>query len=155
MKKNNFNIIIFFLISSLTYSVLMLCNSSKPVKNGAGGGSGNNKTENNASTLEYEKEGFISNDTFRIVIVNPEGVPIDSAEIEKIARQRALMSLQKHLSSSERIIDQNTRAKLLNLIEQNGKLTRHEEGSKTRDVYFFDIKKDDLNGYLNSCAPRR
>ena len=52
-------------------------------------------------------------------------------------------------------IDQNTRAKLLNLINQHGSLRDIDDSSKTRTVYVFEIKKNNLKKIISKAATKR
>lgn len=106
---------------------------------------------------EYKHEGFISSGVFRVVIVEPtEAAGEDLARAGSTAKKRAYLSLKKYLVSGDRIVTANVDASLLNLIEREGQLTRIEEDkSLTRRVYFFDIKKTDLKGYIDGLAPKR
>ena len=104
--------------------------------------------------VEFEKEGFISADLYRIVIVEPEG----GAEItaaEKTARMRALSSLQKYLQSKDMVVDQNVTARLLALIDESGRLGRSTSNGGGRCVYYFDIERPRLADYVLSISRKR
>lgn len=104
---------------------------------------------------DYVKEGFISRDTFRIVIIQPRESDDGAESIEKSARQRAFVSLQKYLSSRNMTINKNTRAKLINLTEACGSLRLFEEKCDTRKkVYLFEIKKANLKQYVDTIAEK-
>ncbi|MBN2040608.1 MAG: hypothetical protein JW864_11220 [Spirochaetes bacterium] len=97
---------------------------------------------------EFRDEGFITDNLFRIIIVKPKDSSYDTAISEKYAKKRALISLRKHVQSRKGKIDRNMNAALLNLIERNGEL-RKEKSNKDRDIYLFEIKKNNLKDYLN------
>ena len=114
-----------------------------------------NTKSNLEVSKEYLEEGFISKNTFRIVIVEPHGESDEKNAIEKKARHRAFMHLQNYLMSRKGIINQNTKARLLNLVNQNGKLSMFEKKQETRRVYFFEINKSNLKGFVDSISSRR
>lgn len=135
-------LILFFLIAVIP---LMNCKTS----------SDSNTDENGTLNKEFKKEGFINNNEFRIVIVVPAESDEDISSIEKTAKHRAFMSFQKFLRSQNRVVKQSIRAKILNLINQHGRLSEDKAQSKTRKVYFFEVKKDNLKHYIySSSAPR-
>lgn len=103
---------------------------------------------------EYLKEGFISEDVFRVVIVIPQGSNDDITSIEKRAKQRALMSLQKYLTSQNMTVDQKTRTKLLHLTK-GGTLTKRDDTCETRQVYLFQINRRNLKHHVDSIPLRR
>lgn len=104
---------------------------------------------------DYVKEGFISRDTFRIVIIQPRESDQGEESIERTARQRAFVSLQKYLSSRNMTINQNTRVKLINLTEACGSLRLFEEKCDTRKkVYLFEIKMANLKQYVDTIAEK-
>lgn len=103
----------------------------------------------NNTVLEYEHEGFIGENVYRIVIVVPHYIlESKQSDIEKTARMRALSSLQKYLASQDKQVDHNITAELLSLIEKNGNLSTGHSMSKSRDIYYYDIKKERLKEYL-------
>ncbi|HOS40114.1 MAG TPA: hypothetical protein PLG31_10295 [Spirochaetota bacterium] len=104
---------------------------------------------------EYQREGFISKDLYRIVIVSPADECPDMGYVEKNARQRAFMSLQKHLESRNKIVDQNTRARLLNLINEKGTVKNLECRDEKRKAFVFEIEMKNLGQYLDGLAGRR
>lgn len=102
--------------------------------------------------LEYCQEGLISKNTYRVIIVDPkDGSKIDVAAL---AKRRALISLQKYLKSDDARIVKESTAVLLNMIDRYG-ILRKEASGKRRDVYFFEINKNDLDKFLNDLANRR
>lgn len=105
---------------------------------------------------EYEKEGFITKDIFRIVIVEPKGgKESDKKEIEKTAESRALSSMEKYLVENGIMADRNANAVLLNLIGDHGTLKESPLESATRTVYLFDVEKPDLKQQLDNLPKAR
>ncbi len=107
-----------------------------------------------ALVREYLDEGFISEDVFRVVIVIPQGSTEDITVIEKRAKQRALMSLQKYLTSRNMTVDQKMRRKLLHLAE-GGTLSKRDDTCETRQVYLFQINRRNLKHHVDSIPTGR
>ncbi len=106
----------------------------------------------------YSKEGFVSNDRFRVVIVQPVGKDmVDNESISQTARKRALFALKNYVLSQNGRITSNADAALLNIVNDNGKLSSQENDDRcaTRKVFFYDIEKRNLRQQLNDIASRR
>ena len=105
---------------------------------------------------EYDREGFITPDLYRVVIVKPrDSANISLKYVKRSAKSRALISLQKYIVSNNGTISQNTRAVLLNLINDHGKLNEEISRYKSRNVYHFDIKKPALKSTMDNLALAR
>ena len=106
---------------------------------------------------DFRREGFISNNVFRVVIVEPKTVHgvEDVSSIMKTSKKRAYLTLKKYLISNDRIVTGNVDASLINLIEQEGKLSTLKDTSPTRTVYYFELNKSNIKGYVEGLAPRR
>lgn len=107
----------------------------------------------NSISMDYIKEGFVSDGVYRIVIVEPKGV-INCSSIEKVARRRMLVSLQKYVLSKNGVIDKNVNASFLNLIEEHGRMgsiIRQE----TRDVRIFEVRRSNLRQFVENLIERR
>ncbi|HSV98470.1 MAG TPA: hypothetical protein VLM75_16235 [Spirochaetota bacterium] len=102
----------------------------------------------------FEKEGFMSADVYRVVIVEPERV-FDAAAAAKTARIRALSSLQKYLQSRDMVVDQNVTARLLALIDESGHIGESTANGAGRCVYYFDITRPRLAEYVLSISRKR
>jgi len=106
--------------------------------------------------LEYDREGFISDSVYRIVIVEPKGESCRNLEaIESAARLRALSSLQKYIVSQGRPIDQNINADLISIIKHNGEFYDTHNSTGRRDIYYYDIKKNNLREYIIRISKTR
>ncbi len=104
----------------------------------------------------FEEEGFINGSVYRIVIVVPKGsAGADMSSMIKTAKLRALSSLQKFLISESRIVDQNTTAELLSLLEGRGKLENTNCPTESRDIYYYTVERDNLREYILSLAKKR
>lgn len=105
---------------------------------------------------KYLAEGFISNETFRVVIVSLKDK--DAAPIETItskAKSRAIVSLERILIANHINPDRSTRAEIIGLIETNGLLYRKDLEHKRYDVYYFEITKKNLKGYMRNISSGR
>lgn len=116
------------------------------------------QTEEKDSLKEvFSREGFISRDLFRVVIVRPaESDGNHISQVEKLGQKRAYMTLKNHLLSQERIITPNVEAKLLNLVNNYGKVScMNNDTCVTRKVFYFEIRKENLQSYIDRMAQRR
>ena len=140
------------LFSSAICCVIIFCNSSIERQN-----SGNNVAADNSLKEVFSREGFISRDLFRVVIVKPAESELNNiSQVESLGKKRAYMTLKNHLLSQERIITPNVNAKLLNLVNNNGKITCFTNDTcATRKVFFYEIRKENLRGYVDRMAQRR
>ena len=106
--------------------------------------------------LEYQKEGFISPDRYRVIIVVPAEERCDDLnEMRRKARQRAVLSLRKYLMSQDIPVTRNAQAYILNVVNNHGSLIRHQSSSSSRYCFFFDIKKDNLKYNLDHIEKQR
>lgn len=113
-------------------------------------------SKKNQIEKRYLNEGFINPNVFRVIILAPEEECLNSlTEIEYRARKRAEASLQKFLVSNDRIIDQNTRASILNLVSSHGKLRAKDIHCQGNNVFYFDIKKTNLKRHLKKITRSR
>ncbi len=104
---------------------------------------------------KYRKEGFVAPNIFRVVIIEPvEANGSDNYAIEN-AKKRAYLMLKKYLLSDNRIITSNVDAAILGIVERDGSLRKIEDIKKTRNVYFYEIKKDGIKQHIESLAPKR
>jgi len=105
---------------------------------------------------EYLKEGFVSKDTFRVVILSTkDDCESNVDEIRKKAEKRAEVTLQKYLISVNKVVDQNARAEILKLINENGDFSKRDEECKKNNVFFFDIKKKLIKNQVEKFGTER
>lgn len=116
-----------------------------------------NPPPDNGLKEEFADEGFVSGDTYRIIIVEPrEYVDSDNEDyIRRAATRRAMLSMQKYLRSRNIDVDRNVNANILNLINDYGELKMCIKQQERRNVHSFEIKKPDLKKYLDSIASER
>ena len=149
--RNTFHAVFLFAIS-LSFFFFNSCTKKVVVQKDEGV----NQIKPMDNYREYEKEGFITNDLFRVVIVEPKGgKESDRKEIQKTAERRALSSMEKYLVENGIMDDRNAKAVLLNLIGDNGKLKEAPLESATRTVYLFDVEKPDLKQQLDNLPKAR
>ena len=110
----------------------------------------NNQTNNKNSVIDktdklefqkkYLKEGFITRNIYRIVIVSDKRSNEDTQTVKKRAKKRAFVSLQKYLRSENRNVDKNCQAKLLDIINTDGKFSKKEFKNYENIVYYLELK---------------
>ncbi len=105
---------------------------------------------NEVQNLMYEKEGFVSKDTYVVIIVHPFSNAPAGAEIQNQAKKRAFTSLLKYKHAQGKILSQNGTTQLVNIINEHGTLTKIDDTEKKRSVYQFVVKKDNLKQYVDS-----
>ena len=117
------------------------------VKGGAStDGSGTQQTD----LKQFEQEGFISRDTFRVIIVQPSDSTMSAEDTGKQLQTKALLSLKRYITASGKSLSQNTDASLLNLIHDSGKTTPYKDSVRT--IYVLDISKGNCKGYVDSLG---
>lgn len=142
-KNINNNKIITGFIFLLSFVLTALISCSKDIVK---------KEDADGLNLEFCQEGLISKDTYRVIIVDPkDGTKID---VTALAKRRALVSMQKYLKSDDARIVKESTAVLLDMIDRYG-ILRKEASGKRRDVYYFEINKNNLDKFLNDLANRR
>lgn len=110
----------------------------------------NHKKEN--LLTEYSKEGFISDNLFRVIIVKPSDSKLTTIKIKDLASKRAFSSFQKYILSNYDSLKRNSQATLLNLIHDKGILFNIKDEKKSRIIYVFEIKKSGLLKLINSLG---
>jgi hypothetical protein len=105
---------------------------------------------------KYLTEGFISNDLYRVVIISPkEAGQGDMEYIQNKAKKRARVSMEQTLAGSNIPVDRNTRAEILNLVNQNGQLSRKDIEHRRYNVFYYDITKKNMKNYLKNAATQK
>ena len=121
------------------------------------------KTGNNISTKDtvvtpkndlkqFEQEGFISKDLFRIIVVRPAGSDTSDEDIQKQAQNKTLASLKRYITSTGKMLQPNSDAQLLNLISGYGKLTPHDDADAKRTIFVEEISKPGLKSYVENLG---
>ncbi len=105
--------------------------------------------------LEYQKEGFISSDRYRVIIVVPAENDNNISDIKEFAQKRAVLSLRKYLMSQGIPVNRNAQAYILNVVQDHGTLKKHETSCSTRYCFFYDISKNNLKHSLDTIGQRR
>jgi hypothetical protein len=99
---------------------------------------------------QYEQEGFLSKDLYRVIIVKPFGSNITNDELEKQVKSKAIASLKKYITSNRKSLTANTNADILNLINNSG--TIREYNDSTRNLFILDIKKPGCRSFVDSLG---
>ena len=116
---------------------------------------GSVSVEGNDIDKRYLTEGFITDDLFRVVIISPkDSGSSDLDGLKNKAKKRARVSIERNLIAENITCDRNTRAEILNLVENNGQLSRKDIDHKRYDVYYFDIKKRNMKNVLRNASPQ-
>ncbi len=105
---------------------------------------------------KYLSEGFITNDLYRVVIIAPrEAGQSDMEYIRNKAKKRARVSMEQNLAGSNIPVDRNTRAEILNLVEQNGQLSKKDIEHRRYNVFYYDVTRKNMKNYLKNAASQR
>jgi hypothetical protein len=99
---------------------------------------------------QYEQEGFLSKDLYRVIIVKPFGSNITNDELEKQVKSKAIASLKKYITSNRKSLTANTNADILNLINNSG--TIREYSDSTRNFFILDITKPGCRSFVDSLG---
>ncbi len=104
----------------------------------------------------YLAEGFITSDLYRVVIVSPkEAGAADIEAIRNKAQKRARISIEQNLAGSNVPCDRNTKAEILNLINNNGRLDKKDIDHQKYNVFYYDITRKNMKNYLKNIASQR
>jgi hypothetical protein len=109
----------------------------------------NKKTENGFS---FEQEGFLSKDHFRVIVIRPFDSTITDPEIEKQVRNKCIVSLKRHITAGGKTLATNADAEILNLINEYGKITPHEDNGGSRTVFVLDIRKPGCRPFVENLG---
>ncbi|MGL4369587.1 MAG: hypothetical protein ACRCUT_07940 [Spirochaetota bacterium] len=105
-----------------------------------------------AETQQFEQEGFISRDTFRVIIVRPSDSAVSDEETEKQAKMKALMSLKRYITAEGKALQPNADAQLRNLINDNGTIQPHEDAAAHRTIFVLEISKQGCRAYVDGMG---
>lgn len=127
------------------------CGQSTQVKNSdtSKNTSNGKKSENGFS---FEQEGFISKDHFRVLVIRPFDSTITDTEIEKQVKNKCIVSLKRHITSGGKTLSSNADAEILNLINDYGKITPHEDEGGARTIFVLDIRKTGCRQQIESLG---
>jgi hypothetical protein len=134
----------------ITVSVLFLASCGKnQVKDGGADKPSpepSAKLTSNGNGERYENEGFITANTYRIMIVAINDGSIDEKEYDKQIRNKAVASLKKYISSRNKSLTANTNAQILNLIADYGSVKQVIIDGKK--LFVLDIDRQGLRDYV-------
>jgi hypothetical protein len=109
--------------------------------------------DSNELKKKYLSEGFISGDIFRIVIMAPKNDSTNNlSELEEKAKKRANSTLQNYLASENKTINQNVKAGILDLINNNGTFSQKEMEWDNNNIFYFEINKENLKKQVRNLG---
>lgn len=108
--------------------------------------------ENNALLFEYEKEGFIDNNTFRVIVIIPADEHYDELSVQQKGQERAFVSLKNYIISQNKVFDSKMHNYLMTTITGYGTLKKRDSTCSTRYCYYFDITKSGLKTELDTLG---
>jgi len=108
--------------------------------------------ENNALLFEYEKEGFIDNNTFRVIVIIPAEEHYDELSVRQKGQERAFVSLKNYIISQNKVFDSKMHNYLMTTITGYGSLKKRDSTCSTRYCYYFDITKSGLKTELDTLG---
>ncbi|MGQ9843396.1 MAG: hypothetical protein ACUVRK_07495 [Spirochaetota bacterium] len=108
--------------------------------------------ENTALLFEYEKEGFIDNNTFRVIVIIPAKEHYDELLVQQKGQERAFVSLKNYIISRNKVFDSKMHNYLMTIIMGYGTVKKMDSTSSTRYCYFFDITKSGLKAELDTLG---
>jgi len=156
MKKNNMIMSIALFCFTVSISACISCstdNKTDGKTDGKNGKTGKLVIDSNELKKKYLSEGFISGDVFRIVIMAPKNDSTNSlSELEEKAKKRANSTLQNYLASENKTINQNVKAGILNLINNNGTFSQKEMEWDNNNIFYFEINKENLKKQVKNLG---
>lgn len=112
--------------------------------------------KNDVMDREFLKEGFINNQTFRVVIVTEKNdCKTTENEISELAKKRSSAILKNYIISQNRIFDSNANACVINLIEEKGSLIKKKSDCSENRVYYLDVKMPEIKSYILNSTKQR
>jgi len=108
--------------------------------------------QHNNLVLEYEKEGFIDNNTFRVIMIVPAEEEYDELSVKQKGQERAFVSLKHYIISKKKIYDEKVHGYLITTISEFGTLKKRESISPSRYCYYFDITKSGLKKEIDALG---
>lgn len=108
--------------------------------------------ENNALLFEYEKEGFIDNNTFRVIVIIPAEEHYDELSIQQKGQERAFVSLKNYIISRNNVFDSKMHNYLMTTITGYGTLKKRDSTCTTRYCYYYDITKSGLKAEIDTLG---
>lgn len=108
-----------------------------------------NTTSDDDIIKQYEKEGFIDKNTYVTLFVKTSDSGMTDAEIETQIKKRAHSALRKTIQDMGKPINAKTDTKLINLINDNGKISQIIDKKNSRKIFVLEIKKDNLKNYIS------
>ncbi|NMB66010.1 MAG: hypothetical protein GYA16_14190 [Spirochaetes bacterium] len=108
--------------------------------------------EKNTLLFEYEKEGFIDNNTFRVIVIIPAEEHYDELSIQQKGQERAFVSLKNYIISRNNVFDSKMHNYLMTTITGYGTLKKRDSTCSTRYCYYYDITKSGLKAEIDTLG---
>ncbi|MGB4269831.1 MAG: hypothetical protein WBK20_11715 [Spirochaetota bacterium] len=108
--------------------------------------------ENHALLFEYEKEGFIDNNTFRVIVIIPAEERYDEISVQQKGQERAFVSLKNYIISRNNVFDSKMHSYLMTTIMGYGTLKKRDSTCSTRYCYYYDITKSGLKAEIDALG---
>jgi len=141
-------LIICILLINLPLTAIISCASKKPVTQIPS----NDIPAKETLLFEYEKEGFIDNNTFRVVVIIPAEAQCDELSVQQKGQERAYVSLKNYMITQNKVFDSKAHNYLMTTISSYGTLTKRDSVCSTRSCYFFDITKKGLKAEIDAVG---
>ena len=148
------------LFISLFYIILFIifnsCTTKKGIKEVTPISQGKEPLKGTINKQKFQREGFITRDIYRVVIVQPNiGNKYNMKSLIKIAKRKTYTSLQNYLLENDIRINRNTQVRIINLINANGKLIKIDMGRKSSDTYIYEITKKNLKQHIKNLSKNK
>ncbi|MCX8124262.1 MAG: hypothetical protein N3F66_08875 [Spirochaetes bacterium] len=140
-------ICILFLLLPLVF-LLSSCASKKP----ATPIPPTNTTGREELLFEYEKEGFIDNNTFRVVVILPAEEQYNELSAQQKGQERAYVSLKNYITTQNKVFDSKIHNYLLTIISSYGSIKKRNSSCSTRYCYYYDITKNGLKAEIDALG---
>lgn len=108
--------------------------------------------KNDILLYEFDKEGFIDSNTFRVIIIVPAKEQYDETTIARKGQERALVSLKNYVLSQQKGYNAKMQDHLIKTITTYGILQKRDSLSATRFCYYYDIKKIGLKSEIDALG---
>lgn len=108
--------------------------------------------EENPLLFEFDKEGFIDNNTFRVIVIIPAGEQYDELSVQQKGQERAFVLLKNYIISRNKSFDSKMHNYIMTTISTYGTLKKRDSTCTTRYCYYFDITKSGLKAEIDTLG---
>ncbi len=154
MKKHRkYGIYLYCLTACTIFLLLPACAKKDMTKERTNEESSSQNGGNSTIKREYLKEGFIGDNLFRVIIISTEEECRSGIEdVKDKSKKRAFVTLQKYIISNNVNMKMNTRAELLNLINEYGHFIKPQEECRENNIYYFEIRRDYIKDVIYNIS---